>query len=414
MGNTMRVEVVVDAARFIEIETDWDELYKRDPAAHIFLSSRFIGSIVVRLPGRFRVLVAWSDDGVCIGALPLHLKTKWSKTARNLFNELDMLGHVFDADYTGLLCDPAYEDEVCAAFAREISGMASARLTLSFFRAPQTRVEKLRAAFDEAVFEVRPVEKLINDGQTNNLLCPAVDLPDSFEAYLGTLSANSRQKLRRLLRQLDSDPALRVTRSRPETYKQDTDILSELWFLQYAEQKGQKRARNLSVQARDVLAQGLASGLVYLAVLWREGKPVAAQANYIDPVKGEALFHVGARDGTVQDLAIGLMLQAHAIRWAIAQGLRRYDFTIGDEPYKYSFGAVDQEIASLEVRTRHGGNPEGRLDPVCREDVQGFIEKFVARGRADDARVVAAQALEVWPDMEAALRVENLISQSGS
>ena len=216
--------------------------------------------------------------------------------------------------------------------------------------------------------------------------------------------------LRRLLRQLESAPDLKITRSRPETYKQDVTILSELWFLQYAEQKGQKRAAKLKAQFREVITIGLANGLIYLAILWRAGKPVAAQANYVDPVKRRALFHVGGRDETTRDMAVGLLLQAHCIRWSIANGLQRYDFTLGDEPYKYSFGAVDRNIACVEIATRTGVNTSGRLDENCQEDVAELIRRYAARGRSEDARTAARQALNVWPDLAAAVNVETLIA----
>ncbi len=408
----MQIEIVESVHRVFEVELHWDELYKTDPYATIYLSHRFISSIAARAPGKFRILMAWSDDNRCIGIFPLLLKTRWSKTARRLYNELDMLGHVFDSDYTGILCDPACETIVCEAFAREISRMPCGRVILSFFSGPASRLERFSSAFDPAVFEKKHTERKINAGKTNNLVCPYIDLPGDFSEYLQSLSANSRQKLRRLLRQLENDSDLQVTRSRPETYKQDATILSELWFLQYAEQKGQKRATRLAEQFREVAMIGLAHGMVYLAILWRAGRPVAAQANYVDPVKKQALFHVGGRDESVRDLAIGLMLQAHCIRWSIAQGLKRYDFTLGDEPYKYSFGAVDRKIASVEICTRTGANLTDRLDEASRDDVAVHIRRYAARGRSDDARIAARQALAVWPELAAAVHVETLIAKA--
>jgi hypothetical protein len=343
--------------------------------------------------------------------LPLLVTTRWSKPETRLHNVLEMLGHVFDADYTGILCDPAHEQAVCAAFAGQIRETPFARIVLSYFSGPQSRLEAFTRDFDPQVFAARPVERTINDGRTNNLRCPAIDLPSAFAEYLDTLSAGSRQKLRRLLRRLDGDEHLRITRSRPETYKQDAAILSELWFLQYAGRKGQKRASKIAKQFRDVVMIGLASGMAQLFILWRAGRPVAAHAYYIDPVKRHALFHVGARDERVQDLAAGLLLHAHCIRWSIANGLERYDFTLGDEPYKYSFGAVDREIFAVEIATRSGLNMTGRLDPACRDDVLEHIRRYLARGRNEDARIAARQALETWPELDAEGDVERLIAR---
>lgn len=407
----MQVEHIDSLPRLLEIEVDWDELYRRDPHSSLYLSSAFIGSIAARTAGKFRILAAWSDDGRLDGVLPLLVTTRWNKAEQRLHNVLEMLGHVFDADYTGIVCEPEQELEVCRAFAAEIAAMPFARLVLSFFSGSRRRLEAFTDAFDASAFIRRDTERKINDGRTNNLLCPAVELPGDFSAYLDGLSAGTRQKLRRLLRQLDADPGLRITRSRPETYEQDAAILSELWFLQYAGRKGQKRADKLARQFRHTVMIGLASGMIHLAILWREQRPVAAHAIYVDPVKRHALFHVGARDERVRDLATGLLLHAHSIRWSIAQGLTRYDFTLGDEPYKYSFGAVDREIFSVEIATPTGLNTTGRLDPACRDDALEHIRRYMSRGRRDDALSAARQALDVWPELSADGDIEAFLAR---
>ena len=355
--------------------------------------------------------MAWSDDNRCIGLLPLIVTTRWSKSGRCLTNVLDMLGHVFDSDYTGILCDPEFEVQVCRAFAGEVSQMDFGRIILNYFSGPVSRLDAFTSAFDPGIFETKANEHLINDGQTNNRLCPYIDLPDSFDDYLASLSANSRQKLRRLLRQLDSDPGLKVRKSRPETYTEDVTILSKLWYLKHAEQKGQKRAARLAEMFKEVVMLGLANGMVYLAILWRDGTPIAAQANYIDKTRRQALFHVAGRDDSVRDLSVGLMLQAHCIRWAIANGLERYDFTIGNEPYKYSLGGVDREIFSAEVFTKTGTNVTGRLDESSREDVLQLIRRYAANGREADARTALGQAVETWPDLTLDDDLSALISE---
>jgi hypothetical protein len=395
----MRIEITETIERLIELELEWDELYKADPHAHIYLSSDFLCSVAIRTAGRFRVLTAWSDDNRCVGLLPLLVMTRWSKSRRCLTNVLDMLGHVFDADYTGILCDPAYEAQVCRAFADEIQQMPCGRIILNYFSGPASRLNAFTRAFDPDSFDQKTNEHFINDGQTNNRICPYLDLPDSFPDYLAGLSSNSRQKLRRLLRQLDSDPGLKVRKSRPETFTEDVDVLSRLWYLKHAEQKGQRRAAHLAGMFKEVMMLGLANGIVYLAILYRDGKPVAAQANYIDQARREALFHVAGRDDSVRDLSVGLMLQAHCIRWAIANGLKRFDFTIGNEPYKYSLGGIDREIYSAEVFTRTGTNTTARLDANSREDVVQMIRQYAKKGRIEDARIAAKQAVLTWPEL---------------
>jgi len=408
----MRIEKVETPERFAQIETDWDEVYKKDPHANFYLSSRFVGTIVRHAARRFRIYVAWAADGACAGVFPVYVRTKWSNARRRLVNEIDMLGHLFDADYTGLLCDPRHEAVVCEAFAREASCAPVRRLVLSYFATGAERLEAFVAGFDTAVFETTAVQRRINSGETDNLICPYIDLPGDFSDYLAGLGANARQKLRRLLRRLDDDPDLSVAHARPETFKRDAAALSDLWRRQYTEKKGAKRAGELARQLEKVALVGLAHGHLRLAVLRRAGRPIAAHALYLDPVKRAALFHVGGRDESVRDLAAGLLLHAHEIRWSIANGLERYDFTLGDEAYKYALGAKDRAIACVEIATRSGVNAAGGLDEGCADYVAELIRLYAARGRHDDARAAARQALETWPDMASASDVEALIAEA--
>lgn len=396
----MRIEVIDTIRRLAECALDWDELYKADPHAHFYLSSQFISAAATQAAGRFRILTVWSDDGRCVGLLPLVVTIRWSKKKRRLYNVLDMLGHVFDADYTGILCDPQFETQVCKAVAGHVSQMECGRIILNYFSGPPSRLQAFTSAFEPAVFETQTNEHFINNGQANNLICPYIALPETFSQYLGGLRSSGRQKLRKLLRQLGSDPSLKMTRSRPETYPRDVAILSDLWYQKHVQDKGEKRAAHLADLFKEAVMLGLADGTVYLAILWRGGTPVAAQANYIDHVKRQMLFHVSGRDESVRDISAGLMLHAHCIRWAIANGLKRYDFTIGNEPYKYSLGATDRQIASVEVFTKTGVNVGGRLEESCREDVLAIVRRFMRQDRTDDAHIAAGQALLVWPDLE--------------
>ncbi|MEM9170764.1 MAG: GNAT family N-acetyltransferase [Pseudomonadota bacterium] len=406
----MQIEIVETATRFSEIEVDWDDLYRRDPHATVYLSSRFIASILVRAPGRFRILLAWTDDQRCVGALPLQIRTQWNRSANQLVNELHMLGRAFDADHTGVLCDPDEEAAVCDGFARALSAMSAARIVMPYVAGPRDRLERFCAAFGADQFDYAFQNRTINAGETDNLVSPYIDLPDEFSAYLETLSANTRQKTRRALRRCAEDPELHITRATPETFDRDATALADLWFKRHVARKGCKSATWLARQCRDVLAVGLANGLIHLTVLWRGETAVAAHALYVDAVKGHAIFHVGGRDETVRDLPVGLVLHAHGVRWAIAQGFSRYDFALGDEPYKYSLGAVDRTLFYAEISTKSGVNASGRLDEKSRADVETLIRHFAAKGRADDARAAARQAAAVWPDMEAAADVEALIN----
>ena len=406
---TLRVETVESLARLTALELAWTELYKRDPEAQFFLSWPFIERVARAARGEFRILVAWSGDGRAVGILPLRLMTRWSADKGVLRNELHMLGWRFWSDFTGILCDPDLEAEAIDALTGQMRRMDWGRLLINYMRTGPARLERFCRAFPEDLFEHEHQEQKINKGQVDNLKAPYVDLADSFEAYLSDrLSANRRQKLRRLLRQLENDEALRVTRCVPETASRDVSILTGLWRTMYATVKG-SLTEELAESYGEIVEAGLSIGAVYLPVLWHGDNPIAAHACFVDPVRRELHFFVAGRNPMVTDPPAGLLLHAHTIRWAIANGIERYEFLQGDEAYKYAFGARDRDLAYISVTTKTGANHTGRFDPSCRSDVARRIRRFAGEGKAEQARAVAAQARETWPDMTAVRELESLL-----
>src|SRR5438094_424297 len=75
-----------------------------------------------------------------------------------------------------------------------------------------------------------PLTQKSNDGERDNMVCPYIDLPDTFDRYLvDKLSSNTRQKVRRYLRKVESSSDYRLTVSTPATRARDLEILEDLW-----------------------------------------------------------------------------------------------------------------------------------------------------------------------------------------
>ena len=78
----MHVETIESIERLFEVELEWDELYRADPHAHVYLSSDYLCAAAIRTAGKFRVLAAWSEERRLVGLLPLIVTTRWSKEGR--------------------------------------------------------------------------------------------------------------------------------------------------------------------------------------------------------------------------------------------------------------------------------------------------------------------------------------------
>jgi CelD/BcsL family acetyltransferase involved in cellulose biosynthesis len=285
------------------------------------------------------------------------------------------------ADYTGFICQPEHEEQAGRAFAAHLLGLDWRELSLECLRASAQRMRCLMDAFTAAGLEIER-EPMVMPSGVDNAICPYADLPDEWERYLARLSANTRQRLRRLLRTVDGT-TIRITHADAATLERDVEILLRMWSERWAAQKGDRLASILA-STREELADALANDTLFLPVLWRGDAPVAANACLWDRDKREMLFQMGARDPAAEDLSPGMLLHAHTIRTAIAHGCVRYDFLRGDEPYKFSFATAERRIESLAIRRV--------VPPTCSARAPAWYAMYWANfGEGDAARELDCQ-----------------------
>ncbi|MCW3050049.1 MAG: glycosyl transferase group 1 [Solirubrobacterales bacterium] len=181
--------------------------------------------------------------------------------------------------------------------------------------------------------------------------CPAIDLPDSFDAYLATLSRQHRGNLRRHLRRLDGgEVTLRELRG-PEDLEPAIARWSELrarqWEVAGRALTPQQRDPRFTPFVRDVALALVPQGLAQVRELRTGGRVVGI---YVDFIDGATFYwFLGGFDPEAAALGLGKIAAGEAIRSSIAAGRARFDFAHGAEAYKYWFGARDRPSESLLV-----------------------------------------------------------------
>jgi CelD/BcsL family acetyltransferase involved in cellulose biosynthesis len=311
------------------------------------------------------------------------------------------MGGNYFADYTGFICRPEAEAEAIPALAAGVKQLNWTELKLDYFCASERRTALFLQQFDAQAFDIAESGRVDRDN-IDHTVAPFAPLPESWDAYLGGLSANMRQKIRRLLRQVDGSDALRVTHADASTIAHDLDILMRFWTEQWGERTGTHLAHALK-QYRTMLRHAFDSGWLLLPVLWQGERPVAALTILVDSTKRAYHFFIAGRDRAFEGPQPGLTLHAHSIRHAIANGFGLYDFLRGNEPYKYSFGVEERRIRYITVSTKTGANLGGRLDPrALRLVVRKSLEHAKA-GRAAQAERGYRQVLAADPDNADAL-----------
>ncbi len=397
----MRIDVIDNLEAFARLRPQWDAVYRADPEAQFFLSWTWMSKWLPMLEGPWFILAVTRTAGLdYVGFFPLRLRLRARKTG-SFYNEINMAGN-FSADYTGLICAPEFQDRAISALAAYLKRMNWTRLNLENIQMSDARQRLFLSHFSKNAFDTKAHERVNQRDNINNRICPYAALPNNWDSYLESLSANTRQKIRRFLRQIEGNDEFRITHADADSVERDLKVLLKFWSVKWGPRKG-NRLNTILMSNFKMLKSCSESGALFLPVLWRGETPLGALASLIDPDKKSFLFYVGGRDETFNTPPPGLVLHAHSIRCAIEGGFKIYDFLRGNEPYKYSLATVERRISCITVTTRHGSNLHDKLDPRSLPEVFERTTALHQAGRLKAAELGYRQILNTDPRSEKAL-----------
>ncbi len=172
---------------------------------------------------------------------------------------------------------------------------------------------------------------------------PYLALPGSWDEYLQGLGKKDRHELRRKFRRLEESGEVRY-----EVLDRWTDATHEALgtFMELMAKSGDEKARFLTDDKRGfmiTMARATAeAGALRLCFLQIDGKRVSGTLSFADGDRW--LLYNSGYDSEYRQQAVGLLLKAWTIRYAIENGFREYDFLRGDEAYKYDLGGGDRKL----------------------------------------------------------------------
>jgi CelD/BcsL family acetyltransferase involved in cellulose biosynthesis len=248
------------------------------------------------------------------------------------------------SEYLGVLVEAGREEGIAAALADWLAGSGADAWDL----AELTSVD----AAD------RPTRLLIQALRSRRLAvhgrrgpsCWRIELPPTWEDYVGILSRSRRKKIHWAENQwIRSGRAKLHVVDDPASLAQAQDILFDL-HLRRRESLGQAPrfvSERCAAFHRDVMGRLLTDG--YLHLYWIEigGEPVAAEYMFRG---GEVVY--GYQAGMAPEslhLSPGQLGKMVGIRRAIAEGYRAFDFLRGDEPYKAHWRAGPRPTVEYRV-----------------------------------------------------------------
>lgn len=399
----MYIRVIDDFSGLDELRDDWAAVYAADPEAQFFLSWRWIADWLSCHTTPWFVLAAKRDeaDAEYAAFLPMRLRTGFD-SKHGFHNQLYFAGDGF-SDYTGILTRPEFEAQVVPAFADYVKREFHwTRFRMDNLLMSEQRRRLFLAAFDKVRFDHDDIEYVDKRDGVDNGLCLSIDLPGDWDGYLATLSANNRQKIRRLLRKVDAGDDCRISLADGEAYEPALKMLLDFWRTKWAARKG-PRTDEIILRNYAMLKRCAANGTLLLPVFWHGERPVAALGILVDECKRSLLFFITGRDETYGDMPAGYLLQAFSIRYAIAHGFTAYHFLKGDEAYKYLFAPAERRLRAVAVFTKNGRNLGGKLDPRGRPAMLQIALEFERDGETADAERAYRQILDLAPDDDLAL-----------
>jgi len=331
----LEIECHNDSGIFEKLEEEWNELLARSLTNTPFQRAEF-------------QRVWWKHLGrgeLCV--LTMRHKSKRLIAIASLFVDegqvLRWVGGEEIADYLDVIAPADFMDDALRAMWGFLKSAASPKWSQAILSnipgwTPTPNTLKSLA-----------IESGMNAEVTQIDVCPVVDLPESFEAYLAQIDKKQRHEINRKLRRAEGGEDT-VTWYIVDSSR---DIESETEsFMALMASAAEDKAKFLTPKMRDAFKELFATlqriGLLQLAFLAINGKKASAYVQF-DYANRIWVYNSGFDVDSASTLSPGWVLLAKLIDHAIQNKRAVYDFMQGNEIYKYRFGGKDTGVWRVTV-----------------------------------------------------------------
>ncbi len=247
----------------------------------------------------------------------------------------ELVGHYSICDYMDVVVTPGFEDAFFPPIFERLAAEGASVIDLRGLRETSPTLAAAMAAAGPLGYTAE---------REDEALSPSVQLPETWEDFLGALSKKDRHELRRKLRRLDGiggDMQLRVV-----TEASEADALLDTLFhlMRISSHHKEEFLDRPGMQAffREMTTTMAAEGMLRFYLLTFDGVAVASVLNF--DLGGQLYMYNSGYDPEYSHYAVGLMSKALLLKDAIENGRTCVDFLRGDENYKYDLGGKDQQV----------------------------------------------------------------------
>ncbi len=334
----MKLTAYTDERVFDALRPEWDDLLHRSATDVIFCTWEWQSIWWDAYHGGQLWVITCRDDSdrlVGIGS--------WFIEHRNDERVVRTIGCVDVTDYVDIIADPNYVDAVQEALAQFLAENRDEYDRINLCNIPEASStlarfpDKLKALGFDVDVEFQEV-------------CPVIDLPDEWDAYLERLDKKQRHEIRRKIRRAESEAAIQWYVV-DQTHDIDEEVERFLALMRASHpDKAQflDDANNLTFFKR-VVPQVYQCGWLKMSFLVINGTASAAYCDF--DYNGRILvYNSGLLPQENAHLSPGIVLLSYDIRDAIANRRAVFDFLRGNETYKYRMGASDTKVYKLKAK----------------------------------------------------------------
>ena len=313
---------------------DWSDLVRADPAGTLFHTPDFLKLYWEEFGEEpEHLLLAFGEDDA--GA-------QVSATAFELIGDtLRFLGGTEVTDYMG----PVGIEEAVAGSAHALWAGLLAR--------DEWQEADLRGLAEDSPWLRELRESAASHGLTveetedQNGVAPILDLPPTWDEYLGQIPSKLRHEIRRKAKKLEAETGpFRIETATDETLLPLLDRFVELHRMSEGP-KGVFMVPGMEIFFRRLGQTFCERGVFRLTFIRVRDELAAGTIGF--SFKGIYSLYNSAFDRKWQQLAPGMVLVAEDIRQAIEEDCTVFDFLKGDYAYKYRFGARKRLVKRLVV-----------------------------------------------------------------
>ncbi len=330
----MKLQIFTTADVFDTLSGEWNGLLSHTATNTVFLTHewqrvwwRGLGD------GQLHVVTLRDEDGTLVGIAPLFVEEDALGSA-----QLQFVGCKEVSDYLDFIFAKGRERDCFEAVLAHLNSTDVPRWNgMSFCNVPETSPTKALLPELAATLGWKSTE-VFED------VCPIIDLPKSFEAYLALLDGKERRELQRKLRRATEDTQVTFATDAGRLEADVDDFLRLMRASMFTKNDfmtpRMEKFFHLSAQAM------FEAGYLQLSFLEVNGERAATYLNFL--YAGQVLvYNSGLDPAKFAYLSPGQVLIARLIEKAIADGNTKFDFLQGNEDYKYKLGGKDVKLYTL-------------------------------------------------------------------